>query len=158
MASDPSPSNLRIGDAERAEMSEALGKHYSDGRLDDQEFRERMEEAMAAKTQADLHGLLSDLPPLGPTSTPPVGGGPSGGVPAGSAPSRGRPRGRVLQLAMIVVLAVIVANLLTARWPFFFHPWPLVLFLVMGFLALRRRHRHRHHQVQPPAGPPPPYI
>ena len=46
--------SMRIGDTERAEIAEVLGTHYSDGRLDDQEFRERMDQAMSAKTRGDL--------------------------------------------------------------------------------------------------------
>jgi hypothetical protein len=155
MPNDPSPSNLRIGDAERAEMSDALGKHYSDGRLDEHEFRERMERAMAAKTQADLHGLLSDLPPLGQPPASPAGGGPIGAA----APPRHRHRGRAFQLALIVFLAIVVAHVLTSPWPFLFQPWPFVPLLVIGFLVFRRRrHHHHHHHWQPPSGPPPPYV
>ena len=56
--------NMRIGDAERNEISELLSKHYSDGRLDAAEFQERLDQAMSAKTRADLSGLLDDLPSL----------------------------------------------------------------------------------------------
>ena len=35
--------NIRIGDAERNEISEQLSKHYGDGRLDAAEFQERLD-------------------------------------------------------------------------------------------------------------------
>ena len=54
--------DLRISDAERAEVADRLSKHYGDGRLDQAEFDERLDQAMRAKTQADLDGLLADLP------------------------------------------------------------------------------------------------
>src|SRR5580693_488018 len=54
--------DMRVGDAERAEIADRLAKHFSDGRLDEAEFGERLDRAMRAKTMADLSGLLSDLP------------------------------------------------------------------------------------------------
>jgi Domain of unknown function (DUF1707) len=54
--------DMRVGDAERAEMADRLAKHFSDGRLDEAEFGERLDRAMRAKTVADLSGLLADLP------------------------------------------------------------------------------------------------
>ncbi len=54
--------DMRVGDAERAEIADRLARHFSDGRLDEAEFGERLDRAMRAKTMADLSGLLSDLP------------------------------------------------------------------------------------------------
>jgi hypothetical protein len=56
--------DLRVSDAERTEVAERLGHHYSDGRLNQDEFNERVERAMGAKTQSDLTGLFDDLPSL----------------------------------------------------------------------------------------------
>jgi Domain of unknown function (DUF1707) len=55
-------SQMRLGDAERAAIADRLAKHFSDGRLDEAEFNERLDQAMRATTMADLTGLLSDLP------------------------------------------------------------------------------------------------
>ena len=46
-------SGMRISDAERADVADLLSRHYGDGRLD---------QAMRAKTYADLGGLFADLP------------------------------------------------------------------------------------------------
>jgi len=54
--------DMRVGDTERAEIADRLAKHFSEGRLDEAEFSERLDRAMRAKTIADLSGLLSDLP------------------------------------------------------------------------------------------------
>ncbi len=54
--------NVRIGDAERTEVADCLARHFSAGRLDEAEFSDRLDQAMRAKTMADLTGLLSDLP------------------------------------------------------------------------------------------------
>jgi Domain of unknown function (DUF1707) len=55
-------SGMRISDAERAEVADLLSKHYGDGRLDQAEFNQRLDQAMRAKTYADLGGLFADLP------------------------------------------------------------------------------------------------
>ena len=65
--------DMRVGDAERAEIADRLARHFSDGRLDEAEFSERLDRAMRAKTMADLSGLLSDLP--GEDAPPPPQGG-----------------------------------------------------------------------------------
>jgi Domain of unknown function (DUF1707) len=57
-------SEVRASDAERTEVAERLSKHYSDGRLDQAEFNERLDRAMNAKTRADFSGLFYDLPDL----------------------------------------------------------------------------------------------
>ena len=60
-ASQSNP-NLRVSHAERTAVADRLSKHYGDGRLDEEEFNERIDRAMKAKTQADLDGLFADLP------------------------------------------------------------------------------------------------
>ncbi len=81
---------LRVSDAERNEVAERLSRHYADGRLDQVEFKERLDTAMAAKTRGDLTGLFDDLPPL----------------PAAPVPHRSRRRHRLVPfLLLLVVLA-----------------------------------------------------
>jgi hypothetical protein len=53
---------LRVSDAERRAVVDALRLHTGDGRLGIDEFEERSEMALAAKTRDDLKGLLDDLP------------------------------------------------------------------------------------------------
>lgn len=117
--------SMRIGDTERAEIAEVLGTHYSDGRLDDQEFRERMDQAMSAKTRGDLGGLLSDLPPLGQVpSTLPV------------------PRQSRRLLTLVVVFAGLVfASTLPWRYMPLHVSWVFVA--IVAFVLLYRRDRHR---------------
>jgi hypothetical protein len=55
-------SGMRISDAERADVADLLSRHYGDGRLDQAEFNQRLDQAMRAKTYADLGGLFADLP------------------------------------------------------------------------------------------------
>src|SRR3954471_13367950 len=56
--------HLRVGDAERHGAADALQRHYVDGRLTAEELAERMRQATAARTRAELDAVLHDLPPL----------------------------------------------------------------------------------------------
>jgi hypothetical protein len=52
----------RIGDRERDQAAEYLREHMAEGRLDQEEFDERLTSALTARTQADLDPLFLDLP------------------------------------------------------------------------------------------------
>jgi len=125
--------NLRIGDAERNEISELLSKHFGEGRLDAAEFQERLDRAMTAKTRADLSGLLVDLPNL---KTPEQ-------VAAAQAPPARRPHG-VVRMVLFVLLFLWALSFLGAGvhlW--WIHvPWLLIL-IVVAFLWGRDRSHHR---------------
>jgi hypothetical protein len=117
-ASFANPS-LRISDADRAEVADQLARHYGDGRLDQAEFDQRLDQAMRAKTQSDLDGLFADLP-----VTEPAGGiaAPGGTEPADPTPPRHRRRlgvssgrrgaspQRLLFLALVIAVTVAVAH------------------------------------------------
>ena len=55
--------DIRASDAERAEVADRLSHHFADGRLDQPEFKARLDRAMGATTRGDLDGLCDDLPP-----------------------------------------------------------------------------------------------
>ena len=57
----PDP-NLRAGDADRERIADRLRKSHSDGRLDLNEFQERLERCYEAKTIGELRVLVRDLP------------------------------------------------------------------------------------------------
>ncbi len=116
---------IRIGDAERNEVAEALSRHFADGRLDQTELQERLDRATSAKTRGDLTGLLHDLPDL-PSSSP-------------VAPREHHRGGLWVAVAVVVLL-------LSLPWQYVPSPWmPRVPWLVVGVvvLALWRRSRHR---------------
>jgi hypothetical protein len=54
--------NLRLSDNERVTAITALASHFTQGRLDHQEFDDRSLAISRAKTRADLRPLFSDLP------------------------------------------------------------------------------------------------
>lgn len=63
------PREIRIGNSERSQALEALGEHFTVGRLDQPEYEERVSAAAAAKTRSELSELFTDLPeptPFGP--------------------------------------------------------------------------------------------
>jgi len=64
--------DLRVSDADRTEVADLLSQHYGDGRLDQAEFDQRLDQAMRAKTYRDLSGLFADLPPAGTSGAPEV--------------------------------------------------------------------------------------
>jgi Domain of unknown function (DUF1707) len=59
MASDPS---IRASDQDRDRTAHQLREHHAAGRLDPEEFNERLDAVYGAKTIADLDRLTADLP------------------------------------------------------------------------------------------------
>jgi hypothetical protein len=54
--------HLRAGDADRERTAERLRKSHAEGRLDMDEFQQRLERCYAAKTLGELSELVRDLP------------------------------------------------------------------------------------------------
>lgn len=126
-----SDASLRASDEERNAVADVLSRHYADGRLDEAEFKARLDTAMSATTRGDLHGLFDDLPRL----------------PSEPAPPPPRHRRALPWLFLLGFLAVVTV----ATVPF--GPDPRVPWLVValvGFVLWRQAvgrphwHRHRH--------------
>jgi Flp pilus assembly protein TadB len=127
-ASPNAGSDLRVSDAERNEVADKLSRHFAEGRLDQAEFKERLDSAMTAKTQRDLTGLFDDLPRLGTEPVPP--------------PSRRR---RLIPFLLIMALVVVAAGSTLSMVNVLHVPW--LLFVIVGlFLWVRvgRHHRYRY--------------
>ena len=118
---------LRISHAERNEIADTLSKHYAEGRLDSNEFEERVGRVMNAKTRGDVAGVLDDLPGLGSPAPP---------------PRRRRPLGQwVLALLLVLFVAGFVAAPPHVPW---------LLIGVVAFLLWHRfrwRHYRRHRDL-----------
>lgn len=67
MTNMPTRVQLRAADADRDAIVERLATAMSEGRLQLDEYQERLEQAHAAKTYADLDRLIADLPEPEPT-------------------------------------------------------------------------------------------
>lgn len=59
MARNP---DMRASDRDRDRVAAALREHHAQGRLDVDEFKDRIERAYTAKTLGDLDTLMHDLP------------------------------------------------------------------------------------------------
>ncbi len=125
---------LRASDADREATATTLRRHYTEGRLDAQEYDERIERCYAAKTFGELDELFGDLPRAEPRG------------PEMSRMERGfRPSWRLAAIVPVVA-ALIVLSILTGAHVVWF-AWPL-FFLFFGPFGRWRRHdfeyRGRH--------------
>jgi hypothetical protein len=106
-------------------VAEDLNEHFEAGRLDMVEHQERIAQALGARTQRDLAGLLADLPPR-------------------RLPNRQRlPRGgpvhwMVLPVLFAVIVAVAIGNAVFGFRHGFF-PWFLIPIGIVVALRFRRR-------------------
>jgi hypothetical protein len=60
--SGPRDRTLRVGDREREAVGDILRQQHIDGRLDADEFQQRVERSLTAKTYAELDQLVADFP------------------------------------------------------------------------------------------------
>jgi hypothetical protein len=131
MRNDPRPGTsgkrhmLRIGDAEREDAATQLKEHFAAGRLEFEEFLERIQAALTAKTQGQISRIFADLPrvynkprQVATRTQPPV-------------PAPVDESGILGRYAAVILLAVLVLLWMTAVTLMFRHGYP-----VQGF---------RHH-------------
>ncbi len=116
--SQPDP-RLRIADSDRERAMADLAMHYGDGRLEHEEYDERLDAIWTARTRADLAVLFSDLP-RAQAPHPPVRPTPR---------TRTRHRSR---LPLLPVLALLIGLSLLTGAP--------VWVLVFPLMFLRGRH------------------
>ena len=63
---------IRASDRERDAAVQRLQGAFAEGIIDDQEFDERMQAALTARTRAELDQVLADLPSSGELATVPT--------------------------------------------------------------------------------------
>jgi uncharacterized protein DUF1707 len=68
MATDPNL--IRASDQDRDRTANVLREHHAVGRLDADEFHERLDKVFSAKTMGDLEALTTDLPAVDPYPLP----------------------------------------------------------------------------------------
>lgn len=121
----------RIGDAERDVATARLADHFAAGRLDHEEYDERLDAIWSARTRADLDQVFWDMPALAaPRPAPPA--------------VRRRSRDWRIPVWMLVIGAVLLVAALDVPW------WVwligLVVLLKRPWARGRRRHGvHGHH-------------
>jgi hypothetical protein len=112
--STPDP-RLRISDADRERAMADLAMHYADGRLDHEEYDERLDAIWTARTRADLAVLFSDLP-RPQVSYPPA------------KPAQQRRR-TGFRLPLLPTLALLVALSVLTEAPLWVLIFPLMFFM-----------------------------
>ena len=130
---------LRIGDAERDRAIAALGDHFAEGRLNAEEFDQRVDQAIKARFNEDLEPLFVDLPRTPEPNTEPG---------SNRRPDAHLAWSPVIWFApLIVICALVAAVILSAPWLVWMFLW---VFLITGFFRHRRRYfgptrRHYHY-------------
>jgi hypothetical protein len=135
----PGPGQLRSSAADRERAADVLKAAFAEGRLDQDEYSERVGQVHASRTYAELAALTADLPvgPLGVlfpsagTMLPAVPGTP-GQAAAPAAPAASESSKPVSQLA----IASLFFGLATLLFPVL----PVTLFpaIILGVAALAR--------------------
>lgn len=130
----PYDADLRASDDERNAVADKLSRHYAEGRLDQAEFKSRLDTAMSATTRGELNGLFHDLPRLPPDPPPPE-----------------PRRRRIVPTLFLIAFLVVVAAAAVPFWPLYHVPW--LLFVIVGLVLWRRigRHHHHHHDGGQPS-------
>ncbi|GAA5115127.1 hypothetical protein GCM10023339_21700 [Alloalcanivorax gelatiniphagus] len=125
----PGP-QTRISDADRERAMADLAGHYADGRLDHEEYDERLDAIWTARTRADLAVLFSDMPRLQvpqPARTP------------SRAP---RPADRRFRLPLMPVLALLIGLSILTGAPLWLLIFPLMFVMGRRRTACAPSHPH----------------
>lgn len=114
------PGQVRVSDAERDAALAELSEHFQAGRLTHDEFDERSDRALKARTGDDLRELFTDLPAPG-TSASGLASSGTGNTAAGPEPdpapptARGRGSWPVGRIVLACVITSIVIGNVTAN-------------------------------------------
>lgn len=134
---DPQYQQLRASDADRGNAAAMLGDAYAEGRLDNDEYNQRLDQAMSSKSLGELVPVLADLAParvqpaVGPPSMPQR-------HPRGPQGMFGRfPRwwlGLAVMFNLIWLMTVLGTGHLIYYWPM----WPMLgtaIPMIMGLIS-----------------------
>ena len=156
----PGDPRIRASDADRDKATALLREHHAAGRLDAEEFNDRMNKALDAKTLGELDELMADLPaidlyqlphesmrripPSSHQSLLPTDLGGSGGPGGSGSPVKFSP-GTVAMGAWAVVTSALVAIWAVAAvvgggtW----FPWWALVAIPWIWVVIRRAQRPR---------------
>ena len=132
---DMSDASLRASDTERNAVADKLSHHYAEGRLDETEFKSRLDSAMSATTRGDLNGLFHDLPHLPSPPPPPT-----------------PRRRRIVPVLFGLAFLALLAGATVPFYPLYHVPWFLIA--VVGFFVWRNVNGHHHHRHGAGGTPP----
>ncbi|GIE96101.1 hypothetical protein Ari01nite_35660 [Paractinoplanes rishiriensis] len=117
--------DMRAGDSDRKTVADQLKTALDEGRLDLSEYDDRLQRTYAAKTYADLDGLLTDLPGTVPVQraqvqphTPAAAPAPQTASPARQIAQWAGPYGAVIVVCVLIwAITSASAGHLTYFWP-----------------------------------------
>ncbi|HEX6150081.1 DUF1707 domain-containing protein [Nocardioides sp.] len=135
---------LRIGDADRERAQAILADHYAAGRLDKDEYDQRLDQIWAARTRGELAPVFRDLP--GAARQPGVGGT---AYSTAAARARFNPPPRRswasrVPTPLLVLLVVLGAIAVMANLPLILVGLGVWFFFFRGSCGTRRMHSSRH--------------
>jgi uncharacterized protein DUF1707 len=127
----PRTSSLRASDADRDAVADRLRQATLEGRLDAEEFEERLGAALHARTYGELRRLVSDLPSVRPRVSPFV------------------IALKVLAALIVLMVAAVVLVMAAAWWVFWALMWFAFCRRRRGWALMRppRRRPARHLRV-----------
>ena len=126
--------DIRVGDTERETIVNELREHFASGRLTQEEFNERVDQAFAAKTRGDLKAVMRDLPSV----RPPVPSPSAGSGKDRSGPRAGHRFGALTAVMTALWSLVLVFGVLDFGFGFG-GSRPLGVVLFLAALAMLRR-------------------
>ena len=118
----PRDRRLRVADRDREAVAGILRREHVAGRIDNEEFEERVSRCLAAKTYGDLDVLIRDFP-----------------VDELTAPQRGRRLATVSFFPFFPVAPIVVAAIIFTHGRLLWLAFPLFFFLVVRPLLWGRR-------------------
>jgi Domain of unknown function (DUF1707) len=141
----PGDPRLRASDADRERTVQLLREHHAEGRLDMEEFHERLNAAYEAKTIGDLDEILADLPGIDLYRLPSAALRPAPPGTGGWQPAR-RPGGSVVRQAGQWGAWTAASSVLVVTWlvvgavsgGFAWLPW-FLLIIIPWAIAISRR-------------------
>ncbi|GID26439.1 uncharacterized protein DUF1707 [Paractinoplanes brasiliensis] len=134
--------DMRAGDGDRKQVADQLKAALDEGRLDLDEYDERLQRTYAAKTYGELDGLLDDLPgtvPVQHSQIQPAAPPAASMTPVGT-PKAPDPRHWMGGYAGVVVVCTLIWLFTMVASGHWIYPWPVwtLIPLILGFFSRRR--------------------
>jgi Flp pilus assembly protein TadB len=148
----PGDPRIRASDADRDRTAALLREHHAAGRLTAEEFDERLDQALNAKTLGELDELLSDLPVIDLYKLPHESMQRPAGLPHTSIRPRNPGGGTTARFGRGMGAWAVVTGTVIAIWvvtaavglaPWMWIPWGLLVAVASWTWLMTRRYRRR---------------
>ncbi|MGZ4493168.1 MAG: DUF1707 SHOCT-like domain-containing protein [Nocardioides sp.] len=139
----PETRGLRASDRDRDVVLRVLGEAFADGRLDRAEYDERADVVARAKTMGELPGVIADLVPSAPTTTPSTGLAPLSADELRTRAEQDYRREVRTAMSQVVVVGALMAGIWFLTGAGYF--WPGFVMLAVAINVLRLLLTKRDH-------------